>query len=207
MNIKSAPLGSMGANFYLVCDEDTKDIFVVDPGDESDIAIEMIKEASGNLKYIILTHAHVDHIGALDDIKNEFDAKIVICNEEEKALNNGDINLCSAFGEASPISKADILVSDGDALPFGKSEIKFLHTPGHTKGSMCILAEGALFSGDTIFRLSVGRCDFPGGSFDELQSSIKSKIYTLPDDTMIYPGHNSPTTVGYEKENNPFVRK
>lgn len=207
MDIKIAPLGNMGANFYLVHDKETNEIFIVDPGDEAPVAKELIKETGGELKYIILTHAHTDHIGALDALREEFDAPVVICKEEKDALNDGSKNLCSVFGMPSPKTQADISVCDNDTLPFGKNEIKFLHTPGHTKGSMCIHIDNVLISGDTIFNLSIGRCDFPGGSFAEIEKSIKEKIYTLPDETIIYPGHGDKTTVGYEKTNNPFVRK
>ncbi len=206
MKIQSAPLGSMSANFYLVTDEDAGELFVIDPGDCPDIAISLINSSNATLKYMVLTHAHVDHIGALDELKKLYDVPVVICREDAPALNDGNLNLCTAFGMASPRQKADILVKDGDFLPFGKNQIKFIHTPGHTKGSMCIKYENVLFSGDTIFNLSVGRCDFPGGSFEEITQSIKNKIYTLDKSTIIYPGHGESTTVEYEMKNNPYVR-
>ncbi len=206
MKIKYAPLGQLGANFYMVTDEATNEMFVVDPGDCADIIIELINNTDATLKYIILTHAHTDHIGALDEVKKAFDVPIVIHREEADRLNDGDSNLCPVFAQKSPSAKADICVADGDTLNVGKSIIRFLHTPGHTPGSMCILFDDKLISGDTIFYSSVGRTDFPGGSFESLCNSIKDKIYTLNPDTIIYPGHGETTTVGYEIMYNPFIK-
>ena len=207
MKIKTSPLGNMGANFYMVTCEETNELFVVDPGACADIAIDLIKDSGAQLKYIILTHAHADHIGALDSVKAVYDVPVVICSEENDALNNDTYNLCSMFGMHSPKTTADICVSDGDTLPFGNGEIRFLHTPGHTKGSMCIHFENCLISGDTLFYGSIGRTDFPGGSFKEIEKSIVEKIYSLDSNTMIYPGHGNPTSVKFEMKNNPFVHR
>ena len=204
MQIKTAPLGDMGANFYAV--EENGEIFVVDPGDEPEIAAEIIKDMQGSLKYIILTHAHFDHISGLDGLKKMFDVPVVMMSSEADALNDDSLNLSSAVGLKSPETSCDIKVNQDDTLPFGDSILHFIHTPGHTKGSMCVSFKDALFTGDTIFRLSVGRCDFPGGSFAELEDSIKNKIYTFADNTKLYPGHGEPTTVLYEKTNNPYFR-
>ena len=206
MKIKTAPLGQLGANFYIVYSEDQKEIFAVDPGDCPDIIKQLISDTGCELKYIILTHAHVDHIGALDELKKTFNAPVVICSSEADSLNNEELNLCSPFGASSPKTKADITVCHGDTIPFGSKEIKFLHTPGHTVGSMCICYEDAVFTGDTLFNLSIGRCDFPGGNFDDIIASIKNKLYTLPGSTTVYPGHGDASTIDYEKNNNPFVR-
>ena len=198
MKISFSPLGQLGANFYLVSDEVTGETMAIDPGAEADVAIELTKQSGGTLKYIVLTHAHIDHIGALDAMKNEFSVPVVIGKEEAISLNDNSMNLCCAFGAKSPSTHADILVSDGDTLMLGHNRVEFIHTPGHTKGGICILCNNMLISGDTIFRMSVGRTDFPGGSFAQLQSSIKNKIYTLQPDTVIYPGHGESTTVEYE---------
>lgn len=207
MKIQTAPLGELAANFYLITDKETNELIAIDPGADSQIAIELIKDTGAKLKYIILTHAHADHIGALDDLKNEFDVPVVIGADDLSSLNDPYMTLCSAFGDKAPHTRADIAVNDGDTLPFGKTTLKFIHTPGHTNGSICIQLGDCLFSGDTIFSSSIGRCDFPGGSFDKINSSIKNKIYTLDDATTIYPGHGNPTTVGFEAKNNPFVQR
>ena len=206
MIIKTAPLGNLSANFYLIADEKSKEMIAVDPGDMPELAIDLTKKVDAKLKYIVLTHAHADHIGALDALKKEFGALVVIHKEDSKALNDSFLNLSDILNTVSPDTKADILVSDGDTLSLGDKTVKFIHTPGHTRGSMCMLADNCLFSGDTIFFASIGRTDFPGGSFEDISASIKGKIYTLPPDTTIYPGHGNPTTVEYELYNNPFVR-
>lgn len=206
MKIKSAPLGQLGANFYMVIDEDTNEMFVVDPGDCATIIKELIYETGAKLKYIILTHAHVDHICALDELKKDFDVPVVIHKDESDRLNDDSSTLCPAFNMQSPATKADICVNDGDTLSIGKNTIKFIHTPGHTPGSMCILFDDKLISGDTIFYTSIGRTDFQGGSYTDIDKSIKEKIYTLNPATVIYPGHGETTSVGYEKMHNPFVK-
>ena len=202
MDVSFLSLGQLGANTYFV--KSNSDIFIVDPGASAQKIISAIDNL--NLRYIFLTHAHVDHIGAIDDLKKQYDAPVVIHKSDAQALNNGSLNLCNLFGENSPVTKADIIVNDGDTLPFSGKELRIIHTPGHTAGSMCIYTDGLLFSGDTIFLSSIGRTDFPGGSFEDLQCSIQDKIYTLPLSTIIYPGHGSSTTVDYEKSFNPFVR-
>ncbi len=206
MKIRVAPLGQLGANFYLICDEASGEAMAIDPGADAPTAIDLVKQSGCTLKYIVLTHAHADHIGALDALKTEFSVPVVIGKYEATALNSTNLNLCYAFGAESPCTSADILVSDGDKLTLGEHEVQFIHTPGHTTGGICILFEDSLISGDTLFRASIGRTDFPGGSFSELESSIKNKIYTLPLQTKIYPGHGEQTTVEYEMKYNPYVR-
>jgi len=206
MKIKTAPLGELGTNFYIVTDEESKEAFVVDPGDDGEIAASLIDDTGCELKYIIITHAHADHIGALDFLKKRFpNAKIVIHSLEASSLNDDRFNLCDRFYMPSPSAKADITVNDNDSLLFGNGKLTFIHTPGHTKGSMCILTDEFLISGDTLFQCSIGRCDFPGGDYDEIINSIKTKLLTLDENTVAYPGHGNPTTIKYEKENNPFL--
>lgn len=207
MRITNLPSGTLQANTYLAVDEKTNEGFIVDPGGYNKVLTKEVRDNDVNIKYIILTHGHSDHICGVNEHKAEFpDAKIVAYKDEEAMLENPNLNQSPGFGV--PYStKADILVSDGDELKVGDVTLKFIHTPGHTEGGMCIYVKEAkaLFSGDTLFRQSIGRTDFPGGSYKEIMDSIRKKLFLLPDDTNVFPGHMGMTSIGFEKENNPFV--
>lgn len=207
MRITNLPSGALQANTYLAVDEKTNEGFIVDPGGYNKVLTKEVRDNDVNIKYIILTHGHSDHICGVNEHKAEFpDAKIVAYKDEEAMLENPNLNQSPGFGV--PYStKADILVSDGDELKVGDVTLKFIHTPGHTEGGMCIYVKEAkaLFSGDTLFRQSIGRTDFPGGSYKEIMDSIRKKLFLLPDDTNVFPGHMETTSIGFEKENNPFV--
>ena len=206
MKIKRLVLGSLGTNCYIVYDDETKKAAVFDPADEG----IKIKEALENLSlkpiYIVITHAHCDHISALDFLKESYpDAKICVGKYEKDSLNDDYLSLSVHFGMNAPHSKADVLIADGDRLNIGDEKLKFLHTPGHTKGGICAVASDFIISGDTLFLESVGRCDFPGGSMKELVCSIKDKLFKLPDTMAVYPGHGDRTSIGHEKKNNPYI--
>ena len=207
MRITNLPSGALQANPYLAVDEKTNEGFIVDPGGYNKVLTKEVRDNDVNIKYIILTHGHSDHICGVNEHKAEFpDAKIVAYKDEEAMLENPNLNQSPGCGV--PYStKADILVSDGDELKVGDVTLKFIHTPGHTEGGMCIYVKEAkaLFSGDTLFRQSIGRTDFPGGSYKEIMDSIRKKLFLLPDDTNVFPGHMGTTSIGFEKENNPFV--
>lgn len=207
MRITNLPSGALQANTYLAVDEKTNEGFIVDPGGYNKVLTKEVRDNDVNIKYIILTHGHSDHICGVNEHKAEFpDAKIVAYKDEEAMLENPNLNQSPGFGV--PYStKADILVSDGDELKVGDVTLKFIHSPGHTEGGMCIYVKEAkaLFSGDTLFRQSIGRTDFPGGSYKEIMDSIRKKLFLLPDDTNVFPGHMGTTSIGFEKENNPFV--
>ena len=207
MRITNLPSGALQANTYLAVDEKTNEGFIVDPGGYNKVLTKEVRDNDVNIKYIILTHGHSDHICGVNEHKAEFpDAKIVAYKDEEAMLENPNLNQSPGFGV--PYStKADILVSDGDELKVGDVTLKFIHTPGHTEGGMCIYVKEAkaLFSGDTLFRQSIGRTDFPGGSYKEIMDSIRKKLFLLPDDTNVFPGHMGTTSIGFEKENYPFV--
>lgn len=207
MRITNLPSGALQANTYLAVDEKTNEGFIVDPGGYNKVLTKEVRDNDVKIKYIILTHGHSDHICGVNEHKAEFpDARIVAYKDEEAMLENPNLNQSPGFGV--PYStKADILVSDGDELKVGDVTLKFIHTPGHTEGGMCIYVKEAkaLFSGDTLFRQSIGRTDFPGGSYKEIMDSIRKKLFLLPDDTNVFPGHMGTTSIGFEKENNPFV--
>lgn len=198
--------GPIQVNTYLVYDEDTKDGFIVDPGAYCPELTEKVKIEGVDIKYIILTHGHGDHIGGVEDFVNIFkDAEIVAHEDEAEMLLNPGYNL-SLDVCGKPVSiQADIWVKDRDTLKVGNMELTFIHTPGHSPGGMCIYSDGYLFCGDTIFRMSIGRTDFYGGDYRVLINSIKDKIFVFPDDTKLCPGHMGMSTVGDEKRGNPFV--
>lgn len=205
MKIASAPTGPGQANTYIADDEHGK-CFIVDPGGYVNDITQYIKEREFELEYIVLTHGHGDHIGGVDGYKKDFpDVKIVAHKDEYEMLHDPEMNFTRMmFGKPVTVD-ADIYVSEGDTLKCGEIEMKFFHTPGHSPGGMCILCEKVLFSGDTLFQQSIGRTDFDGSNYDDLIKSIKEKIFKLPDDTQVLPGHMGPTNIGAEKEHNPFV--
>ncbi|MDI9493635.1 MAG: MBL fold metallo-hydrolase, partial [Bacillota bacterium] len=193
-------------NTYLVVDEETNKGFIVDPGGEDIDLLEFVKENNIEIEYIILTHGHGDHICGLESYQKAWPKASLIVHEEEHELLSDPRKNYSTMTCGRPLSfTADHYVQDGEILKAGGLEIKFVFTPGHTPGGMCVYVGDSLFSGDTLFARSIGRTDFPGSSFAALKKSIEEKLYTLPADTMVYPGHMEPTTIGIEKEQNPFV--
>ena len=190
-------------NNYLLIDEQSKEAALVDcsAGVNEDIR-NAIAEHNATLKYILLTHGHSDHIAG---IRNNPDIKVVMNKEDMGWLKKVNQYLPMFGMPQMTIPRIDIFVKDGDVIKLGSTEIKVIHTPGHTQGGVCYLVDGKLFSGDTIFRESVGRCDLEGGDFEQIVSSIKNKIYTLSDETLIYPGHGRMTSVEWEKLHNRFL--
>lgn len=206
MKIKLLPTGPLSVNTYYAVDESSGRGFIVDPGGYDPRLTQEIHKDNATIDYIILTHGHGDHIGGVEGYQKDFpDAKVVASALEKSLLGNPNVNM-STMTMGKPISIfPDIAVEDGDTLTSGNMELKFLSTPGHSPGSMCVYTGNALFSGDTLFQGSVGRTDFPGGSFEQLKEGVHQKLFVLPDETEVYPGHMGTTTIGHEKENNPFV--
>ena len=207
MQIINMPSGPLAVNTYLAFDEKSKKGFIVDPGGYDIRLLSKAEEENIDIEYIILTHGHADHIGGVNEYSKKIqNIKVIADKDEQEMLENPDFNMSTSFGMPCSV-KADSYIKDGDELQIGNLHLRFLHTPGHSPGGMCIYIpdENVLFSGDTLFCQSIGRTDFPGCSFDALADSIRSKLFVLPDETKVYPGHMGTTDIGYEKGHNPFV--
>ena len=206
MRVERIPAGIYAANCYLVYSEDTKDGIVIDPGGDVDDIMARINDIGLDIKYIVLTHGHGDHIAGVNDLKNFIDAPVAIHKKDEYMLRNGDKNLSSLMAMGTIEVSADILLEDGDEISFGDLIAKVIYTPGHTLGGISLKIGDSIFTGDTLFAGSIGRTDFAGGSYEDIISSIKNKILIYSDNTIIYPGHGPVTTIEREKATNPFVR-
>jgi len=205
MKIETIVLGLLHTNCYIVYDEQSKECVVVDPATEANEILSILNKLHLNVKYIILTHAHSDHICALDAICDATNAKLCIGKGDVLSLKDDKINLCYYFKETSPTHTPDVILNDGDEISLDGFDLKVICTPGHTPGSISLLSDNILISGDTLFHESIGRTDFPKGNTDDIINSIKSKLYTLDPNTVVYPGHGDKTTIGHEINNNPFV--
>jgi len=205
MILKILIVGELQTNCYILGDEKTKQGVVIDPGGDFEIIEEHLKKLRLKLKYIVLTHGHVDHIGALAQLKKTTRAEILIHSKDSAMLYDPNQNLSTFSGDKIIATKADKLLKEGDIIQCGGIMLEVLHTPGHTPGSISLLTDKMIFTGDALFCGSIGRTDFPGSSYQKLISSIKDKILTKEDDLIIYPGHGPSSTVGEEKRNNPFL--
>ena len=205
MFLKTAVVGPLEVNCYIIADEKKKDAAVIDPGDNSDEILDIIKKNNLNLKYIINTHAHFDHIGAIGKIKKATKAEFLIHEMEMHVLKTlPSQNLIFGIKTDSP-PPPDRFLKDSEELMLGDLTLKILYTPGHSPGGICIHADGVVFTGDTLFAGSIGRTDLPGGDYNTLINSIKKKLLSLGDGTIVLPGHGQQSTIGDEREYNPFL--
>ena len=204
MIVEKVVVGPFASNCYIVGSESDKQGIIIDPGGEANKILKKVSDLGLDIKLIALTHGHVDHVGALKDVKEATNAEVVIHADDVKALRNWALAI--AFGLFSPMpSSPDRLLNDGDSLDIGALHFEVLHTPGHTKGGICLSGEGVVFSGDTLFNHGIGRTDLPGGNYQQLMNSIRTRLMVLPDDTTVYPGHGPDTTIGAERTGNPFL--
>jgi len=207
MILKTLVVGPFGSNCYIVGSETGKHGMVIDPGAETKLILRTVSELGLTISLILVTHAHIDHIGALAPVKEATGAKFAIHEAEAKAgLGMFSRMLSSMTGRSfSQPPKPDRLLKDGDTIDADGLSFAVLHTPGHSPGGISLYGHGVVFSGDTLFNYGIGRTDFPGGSYEQIMDSIKHRLMVLPDETVVYPGHGPATTIGEEKRGNPFL--
>jgi len=208
MKIDRLILGAYETNCYVLRSSETaKDCLIVDAGLGAGKLINFLKEHELNPVVVVLTHGHIDHIAGVDALRAEFpDIKVYIHKLDTEMLAEPQTNLSAMTGESFSIEPAEFSLEEQDVIDQAGVKLSVLHTPGHTPGGICLYSqdEGVVFTDDTLFADSIGRTDFPNGSMSQLLKSIKEKLYTLPDETKVYPGHGPITTIAHEKEHNPF---
>ena len=205
MDVKLFYTGPMQVNTYLCVDEETKEGFIVDPGGANKALDNYVSSHEYQIKYIILTHGHGDHICGVPYYKALYQCPIAGNTKDNFLFDDAQENMSTAF-VGHPIEfTPEVELNEGDTLKIGNMELKIMETPGHTPGGISILVDNLLFSGDTLFADSIGRTDFRGGSFPTLKEAVHTKLFVLPDDTYVLPGHMGQTTIGHEKKYNPFL--
>jgi glyoxylase-like metal-dependent hydrolase (beta-lactamase superfamily II) len=203
MIIKKLVVGPLENNCFVIADEKSKECFVVDPGDEPDRIIDFINENNMKVKYIICTHAHFDHVGAVSEIKKETEAKLVIHGYDLNIYHSSRDHAALWGFEIDPLPEPDLFASEGEVLRIGGLRFEIIHTPGHSPGGICIYGEGILITGDTLFAGSVGRTDLPGGDVESLKQSF-IRLMALSDTVKVLPGHGPESTIGKERADNFF---
>lgn len=208
MKIKALVVGPIMENCYILYDEQTLEGIIVDPGDEATSILNVVDNLKLHIKYIVNTHGHADHIGANKELGLALKAKLAIHADDACMLTDPQhLNLSENGYMGRPIisQPADIILHEGDIISFGNCNLKVIHTPGHTPGGICLVGEGVVMSGDSLFAGSIGRTDFPTGSMTDLISNLKAKILTLDENLTVFPGHGGATTIAYEKQINPYL--
>jgi hydroxyacylglutathione hydrolase len=192
---------SVDTNCYVFGSAKTREVLVIDPGSEPDKIKGLIKTENLLPKFIVNTHGHIDHIGA----NSELGLPVYIHEKDANFLTNPLLSLAPFYGKLKGSPKASRVLKEGDYIEVSDIKLKVMHTPGHTPGGISLYRNGLVFTGDTLFLQSIGRTDLPYGSADAITRSIKEKLFTLDDDTVVYPGHGEETSIGFEKRNNPWL--
>ncbi len=206
LQVEPLIVGPLFSNCYIIWDDAVKQGATIDPGDDANIILKKVNELDIKINYILATHGHFDHVGAVASLRRELKADFLAHEGDFFFLKDG-LNAANRWGiniEQPP--KPDKFIEDGDKIKVGRFELEVIHTPGHSPGGVSFLYDRMLFGGDTLFQGSIGRTDFRKGSFEDLAKSIRTRLYTLPDDTIVYTGHGPVTTIGDEKRYNAFVK-
>ncbi len=196
-------LGPYGVNCYIL--SDNGQAVIIDPGFDPEAIEKSINSRKIDIKHIIITHGHIDHIMAIPQIKKITGASVLIHKNDAVMLTDPKTNLSEFFTSPFAVDVADSFLDEGDVINVGQFQLKIIHTPGHSPGSISLLTEKMVFTGDTLFLGSIGRTDIPGADYQTLISSIKNKLFKLPDSTVVYPGHGPYTTIGKERTSNPWL--
>jgi len=205
---KILPVGPLQCNCSIIGDETTHEAMVIDPGDDIEDVLAIVRQNKLEVKQIVITHAHIDHVGGAMKLRAATGAPILLNQNDYALLKMLDVQ-ASWLGMATPDKVTiEASIADGESLQAGSLKANVIHTPGHTEGSVCLYfpAEKLLIAGDTLFARSIGRTDLPGGSFEKIIRSLKNRVMALPDDTVVIPGHGPRTTIGEEREENPFLK-
>jgi len=203
--VKELQVGMIGTNCYVVACPETQEAIVIDPGDEAKRIHNLVTKNGFKITAIVNTHGHWDHVGGNRELKKLTGAPIYIHEQDARFLTDGRLHLGSMMGNNENSPAADKLLKEGDIVKVGKHNLKIIHTPGHTPGGISLIGENLVFVGDTLFAGSIGRTDLPGGNYTTLINSIKEKLLSLDDETVVYPGHGPSTTIGRERARNPFL--
>jgi glyoxylase-like metal-dependent hydrolase (beta-lactamase superfamily II) len=207
MNIERLVTGPVSVNTYVLWTREDGDCIVIDPGGYTPALAAFLKQHRLRPAYILLTHGHFDHIGGVYRLKELFGATVMIHADDAVMLTSAKENLSGLAGVSIVMPPADQTLTDGAVVEADGVRLTVMHTPGHSPGGVCLVGEGVVFSGDTLFWESVGRTDFPSSRPEALTKSLQEKVMALPDDTVVYPGHGPETTIGHERRNNPFLKR
>ena len=207
MIFRALEIMPFGTNCYLVASHQTRDGMVIDPAGDGATIMDNIEELRLKIRLVVVTHTHRDHVGAIRPIVESTRARLAVHTAEAPMLRGFTQKNLNDFAPGMEVPPPpDMLLKDGDTLTIGDLKFQVLHTPGHSVGGICVAGYGVVFSGDTLFNMGIGRIDGPGGDYNQLISSIRSKLLVLPDQTVVLPGHGPRTTIGSERRGNPFLR-
>jgi hydroxyacylglutathione hydrolase len=203
--LKTLIVGLLETNCYILGDEKSKEAVVIDPGGDFEEIEGQLRKSELKVKYIVLTHGHFDHTGALAQLKKTTGAEVLIHAKDAPMLSSGGGAQSFFMETGNDAPPADGTLKEGDRIRFGQHNLEVLHTPGHSPGGISLITDKMIFVGDSLFSGSIGRTDLPGGSHQQLMDSIKKKLLTKGDDYLVYPGHGPSSTIGEERRNNPFL--